>query len=175
MSASDRTRRSSHKRRREDSEGSVHTRCVSMHRFRECIFSERHSVKTTTENLQRQIKHLQEAILNLPGPGPDAPLDVSNSQDVTASSEPRPMSEGHPLQAFVADRLEEVAWGRARCGDVRRAYVNWHKKTHGDGKPGLHHIALHHIAFSQAMRIHWKQKGCQARRYYHGVQLKQLQ
>ena len=172
MSAPDSTRRSSHKRRREDSDGSVHTRCVSIHRFKECIYSERHTQKITTENIQRQIRALQEAIRTLPGP--DAPLDVSNSQDVTAS-EPRPMSEDHPLRAFVSDRLEVVAWGRAKCGDVRRAYVNWHKKTHGDGKPGLHHIALHHIAFSQAMRIHWKQKGCQARRYYHGVQLKQLQ
>jgi hypothetical protein len=171
MSAPDIPRRSSHKRRREDSEGSsVHTRCVSMYRFRECMFSERHSVQATTESLQRQINALQQVIRlqdecgTLPGPGPAAPLDV-NTQDGT-ESEPRPMSEGHPLKAFVADRLEQVEWGRARCGDVRRAYIHWQKHTHG--KPGLHHIA-----FSQEMKKHWAQKGCPARRFYHGVQLKE--
>lgn len=167
MSSPDRTRRPLHKRRREDSEGSIHARCVSMSQFRECIYSERHSAKTTTENLQRQIHALQEVIRTLPGSGPAAPLDVSNSPDVIAS-DPRSMSEGHPLKAFVADRLLEAEWGRARCGDVRRAYVHWQRKTHGDGKPGLHHIA-----FSQEMKKHWPQKGCQARRYYHGIQLKE--
>ena len=153
----------SHKRKR--AEPAV--QYVTLAFFRERIFKERQTFQAKTDSLQRQIEALQEVVrMNDVGRNHLHTITKDATSPGKETTTSVVMREDHPLFAFVRDCLIEAGWARSKCGAVRRAYELWYAANHGEGKP------MHHIAFSREMRTYWQRKGCSARSYYQGIQLK---
>ena len=74
----------------------------------------------------------------------------------------------HPLQPFVDACIDVKAWERVRCGDVAKAYKTWSAVNVNT------HKKWSHIAFSQQLKTWFPHSGCVARRFYDGIQLKEV-
>jgi hypothetical protein len=77
------------------------------------------------------------------------------------------MPSDHPLYSFAMECLKQTNWAsRAKCGAVRRRYVEWWKK-----QDDCRQKKMNHLCFSLEMKKYWQRKGCQTRSYYVGIEL----
>ena len=136
------------------------------------LFLERQEWIAAARSLQEQINVLgdwrgERGLGAASVPAVASPSNTATGEGHGSEMQYPSMPSDHPLYPFVMECFNQTNWAsRAKCGAVRRRYLEWWMK-----QDSCKQKKMNHLCFSLEMKKYWQRKGCQVRSYYVGIEL----